>query len=158
MLLDMDTTASSEHCRLGSAERRSLNDRRRPPGFPPLFRRLRRRRSAGRRTTDGPGYVDIYDRGSWIVAMAVLGMSFLDAAFTTLQLQHRNMREANPLMAMVLSSGGVHAFICVKCALTALPLAIIILHKEWALARFAARLVLLAYALTTAYHLYLLFR
>lgn len=135
-----------------------MNDRRRPPGFPPLFSGWRRRRRPGRRTTDPPGYVDIYDRGSWLVAMAILGMSFLDAAFTTLQLHHQNVREANPLMAMVLSSGGVHTFICVKSALTALPLAIIILHKEWALARFAARLVLLAYVLTTAYHLYLLFR
>jgi hypothetical protein len=73
-----------------------------------------------------------------------------------LQLRFDYSGEANPIMETVLRFGGVYTFAGVKAALTALPLAIIIVHKEWTLARFAARLVLLAYLLVTAYHIYLI--
>jgi len=138
-----------------SAERRNRSDRRKPPSFPPQFSSQRRRRSKGRRRTDRGGYVDIYDRGSWILALSVLGLSLLDAVLTVHQIQKGIAREANPLMSMILTWGGVYAFFSVKTAMTAFPLAIIILHKEWLLARHVARLCLVFYVLILLYHLYL---
>jgi len=137
-------------------DKRMGEDRRRKPAFPPASSIYRRRRSSGRRGTDPPRYVDVYDAGSWGVAMSILLLSALDAMLTGMQIRSGFFREANPLMNAVLVHGGVHSFVSIKLAMTAMPLAIIILHKEWAVARFAARLCLWAYILLTLYHLYLI--
>ncbi len=135
---------------------RTGEDRRKKVAFPPVFAPYRRRKSSGRRLTDPAGYVDVYDAGSWRVAISILLLSTLDAILTGMQVRTGFFREANPLMNAVLIHGGVHSFVSIKLAMTALPLAIIILHKEWAVARFAARLCLWAYILLTFYHLYLI--
>jgi len=137
-------------------EKRAGENRRRRASFPPAFSSYRRRRSSGRRLTDPAGYVDIYDAGSWRVAISILLLSTLDAVLTGMQIRTGYFREANPLMNAVLVYGGVHSFVSIKLAMTAIPLAIIVLHKEWAVARFAARLCLWAYILLTFYHLYLI--
>jgi len=137
------------------SDRRRDHDRRRQDSFPPQFSSQRRRRSSGRRKTDRGGYVDIYDSRSWGIAMAVMAMSFLDAVLTVLQIEKGAVREANPLMNMTLAWGGVFAFFSLKACMTAFPLAIIILHKEWALARYMARLCLWFYILVLLYHLFL---
>jgi hypothetical protein len=136
-------------------ERRSGKDRRAQCGFPPKFSGFRRRRSSGRRKTDRGGYVDIYDRKSWFLALSVLTLSIFDAIMTILQLQKGVVREANPLMELVLSRGGIFAFFSVKAAITALALAIIMIHKEWRLARTMARFCLACYVLILCYHIYL---
>ena len=136
-------------------ERRSGHDRRQPVGFPPQFSSFRRRASRGRRKTDRGGYVDIYDKGSWMVALAVMGLSFLDAALTVLQIERGMVREANPIMNVALVWGGAYAFFSLKAAMTAFALAIIILHKEWVLARYMARICLGCYVLIILYHMYL---
>jgi hypothetical protein len=138
------------------SERRSGQDCRQPAGFPPQFSSQRRRRSKGRRKTDRGGYVDIYDRGSWIIALSVLGLSLLDAILTVLQIERGVVREANPIMNMVITWGGVYAFFSLKAAMTAFALAIIMLHKEWVLARHMARLCVGCYVLILFYHIYLL--
>jgi hypothetical protein len=138
------------------SDRRGRQGRRRQGGFPPQFGSQRRRRSCGRRKTDRGGYVDIYDRGSWGIAMAVMAMSFLDAVFTVLQIEKGAVREANPLMSIVLTWGGVFAFFGLKACMTAFALAIIILHKEWTLAHYMARLCLWFYILILLYHLFLI--
>jgi hypothetical protein len=142
----------------GRAERRSGLERRSAPAFPPQFSSQRRRRSKGRRRTDRGGYVDIYDRGSWVLAAAVMVLSILDAFLTVAQIHTGVVREANPLMSRVLQWGGIYVFFSLKTAMTAFPLAIIILHKEWVLARHMARLCLLFYLLVLIYHLYLVRR
>ena len=139
-----------------SEEKRTGEDRRQVSTFPPVFSAYRRRRSSGRRQADRPRYVDIYDAGSWRVATSILLLSMLDAILTGMQIRSGFFHEANPLMNAVLIHGGVHSFVSIKLAMTAMPLAIIILHKEWAVARFAARLCLWAYILLTFYHLYLI--
>lgn len=152
----MNTRSPYPTCAVPSAvERRNGTGRRLPAGFPPQFSSYRRRRSKGRRKTDRGGYVDIYDRGSWALAIAVMGLSFLDAILTVLQINRGFIREANPVMNLVLSWGGVYAFFSLKAAMTAFALGIIILHKEWALARYMARLCLCCYILVLIYHLYL---
>jgi len=142
---------------LTASERRAGPDRRSPPTFPPRFSPYRRRRSAGRREADEAGYVDIYNPASWAVAISILALSLLDALFTVFHLELGLAQEANPLMKTVLQYGGNYGFVSVKVAMTAFPLAIIVLHKEWRLARFAARIILVSYAILTSYHLYLLF-
>jgi hypothetical protein len=135
-------------------ERRSGTDRRRV-SMPHLFSRQVRRRSGRRRAADLPGYVDIYDFRSWAIALSILVLSLLDAFLTWAQIAQGRVGEANPLMHAVLRRGGPYTFYGFKTAMTALPLAIIMLHKEWALARFAARLCLWSYILIALYHIYL---
>ncbi len=122
-----------------------------------FFSRHRRRSSAGRRRSDRGGYVDHYDLRSWCIALSVLILSLTDAALTGFQLHGGGVREANPVMNAVLRSGGIYSFFGLKAAMTALPLAIIMLHKEWSLARFAARICLWSYILVAIYHVYLIF-
>jgi hypothetical protein len=136
-------------------ERRKGTDRRLTTSFRLRFEGPRRRRSSGRRKGDPGGYVDIYDRGSWGIASAVMVMSFLDAILTVLQIQRGVVREANPIMNMTLTWGGIYAFFCLKALMTAFALAIIIVHKEWALARYMARMCLWFYLVIMFYHLYL---
>ena len=153
----MDSPTPSNPAKAGFADRRSGKDRRKPSRFPPEFSAWRRRRSSGRRKTDRPHYVDIYDPSSWAIAIAILSLSFLDAFLTAFHVNANSAREANPIMAKTLELGGIYAFVSVKSAMTAFPLAIIMLHKEWNMARFAARVVLIAYVLIALYHLFLLY-
>ena len=45
-----------------------------------------------------------------------------------------------------------------KAAMTVIPVFIILIHKEWRLARYAARIVLWAYILLAIYHIFLLLK
>ena len=87
--------------------------------------------------------------------MAVMLLSFLDAILTLMQLDKGIIREANPIMSLVIEWGGIYAFFSLKSAMTAFALAIIILHKEWTLARYMARICLCCYVLILFYHMYL---
>ncbi len=138
-------------------ERRSGLDRRELSTFPPAFSFLRRRKSKGRRKDDKGGYVDIYDSQTWVVAMSILFLSLLDGLLTASEIMAGKAREANPIMNALLRVGGVYTFFSIKTFMTAFPLAIIVLHKEWKLARHAAHICLLAYFLLALYHVYLLY-
>ena len=85
-----------------------------------------------------------------------MGMSFLDAILTVLQIQKGLVREANPILSTTLAWGGIYAFFSLKACMTAFPLAIIILHKEWILARYMARLCVWFYVVIIFYHMYLI--
>jgi hypothetical protein len=87
--------------------------------------------------------------------MTVLALSLLDAILTIIQINKGLVREANPIMNQVLAWGGVYAFFSLKAAMTASALAIIIIHKEWVLARHVFRLCLCCYVLILCYHMYL---
>ncbi len=137
-------------------ERRSGKDRRERTSFPPHFSGYRRRRSRGRRRSDRGAYVDQYDLGSWGIALSVLILSLMDAVLTGIQIQFGEVQEANPIMSAVIQLGGIYSFLSLKAAMTALPLAIIIVHKEWKLARYAARLCLWSYIVVLIYHAYLM--
>jgi hypothetical protein len=139
-------------------ERRSGIDRRRRSAFHSLFNaKNRRRKSIGRRKTDRGGYVDVYDFRTWGVAISILSLSLMDAILTGLHLLKGSAQEMNPIMNAVINYGGMPAFFGIKAMMTILPVAIIVLHKEWALGRYAARLVLWSYILLSFYHLYLIF-
>jgi len=119
------------------------------------FSAHRRRRSGGRRKTDRGGYVDVYDSRTWGIAISVMVLSCLDAVLTGVQIADGKSSEANPIMNLALYHGGFYTFFSLKAAMTAFPLAILVLHKEWALARYAARLCLWSYICVALYHLYL---
>jgi hypothetical protein len=137
-------------------DRRSGIDRR-DPKFRLLFGHPRRRKKGGRRKTDRGGYVDIYDIRTWSVVTAVLILSFMDAVLTGLQIVRGSAQELNPLLNAAITYGGIPALFEVKAAMTVLPLAVIMIHKEWTLGRYAARLCLWSYILVSVYHLYLVF-
>jgi hypothetical protein len=138
-------------------ERRSSADRRKK-AFPlPFSRQFKRRKSKGRRKTDKGGYIDIYDARSLSIAFAVLILSLLDATLTGLHVLKGSARELNPIMDAALSYGGIPAFFSVKVAMTAIPITIILIHKEWSLGRYAARMCLWSYILLSLYHLYLIY-
>jgi hypothetical protein len=139
------------------AERRSRTDRRGETSLRTLLSsRQRRRKSRGRRKTDRGAYVDIYDPRTWCIVVAILILSFMDALLTGLHVIRGSARELNPIMNAILDCGGLPAFYSAKAAMTILPMSVILIHKEWTLARYAARLVLWAYILLTIYHIYLL--
>jgi hypothetical protein len=137
-------------------DRRSGIDRR-DPAFKFLFGHPRRRKKGGRRKTDRGGYVDIYDVRTLSVVTAVLILSFMDAVLTGLQVFKGSARELNPILHLAISYGGIPALFVVKAAMTAVPMAVILIHKEWTLGRYAARLCLWSYILVSVYHLYLVF-
>jgi hypothetical protein len=60
-------------------------------------------------------------------------------------------------MNLALESGGIYAFFGIKSALTALPLAILVMHKEWKMAKVTIRICLCSYVLIILYHLVLIF-
>lgn len=139
------------------ADRRSGVERRKRSLLAALFQRgPRRRRSAGRRSTDRGGYVDIYDWRTWAIAVSVVLLSLLDGLLTGLHILRGSASELNPVMAGVLRLGGVVPFFGLKALMTVLPMAIIVLHKEWVLGRYAARLCLWSYILVSLYHFYLI--
>jgi hypothetical protein len=139
-------------------ERRSNASRRTFFSFWDLFsKRPRRRKSCGRRRTDKGAYIDSYDSKSWGIVIAVLVLSFLDAFLTRRHLVRGTATELNPFLDAIIDHGGLTAFYIAKAAMTVFPMALILVHKEWTLGKYAARLCLFAYILLTIYHLYLIF-
>ena len=136
-------------------DRRSGGNRRnRISIFPLSYLGPLRRKRGGRRESD-TGYVDIYDFRTWGVAVSVIVLSLMDAFLTQQHLLAGTARELNPFMGAIIEYGGMPAFFWVKGALTVVAILIIMIHKEWALGRYAARICLWAYILLSLYHIYL---
>jgi hypothetical protein len=138
--------------------RRSEPDRRYPATIFELFRRpYKRRKSKGRRKTDAGAYIDIYNPKTLILAITVLLLSGVDAVLTSWHITRGTAIEINPFMDIVIRNGGLPAFIGVKAVLTAIPMAIIVIHQEWAAGRLAARVCLFLYFMLSIYHIYLIY-
>jgi hypothetical protein len=101
--------------------------------------------------------VDIYDLRTWSITIAVLLLSMMDALLTGFHVRRGFATELNPIMNAVLIKGGLPTFFLVKATMTIVPMAILMLHKEWTLGRYAARLCLCSYIVVSLYHLYLVF-
>jgi hypothetical protein len=140
-------------------DKRSNASRRVPLSIWDLFsKKPRRRKSRGRRKADKGAYVDVYDSRSWGIVIAVLLLSLIDALLTRWHLVRGSAQEWNPLLNAIINHGGLKAFFIAKAVMTAIPMAVILIHKEWVLGRYAARLCLFVYILLTCYHLYLIVR
>ena len=139
------------------AERRSGIDRRSSKSFLSfLASQNRRRKSRGRRKTDRGAYVDIYDSRTWSIVITVVVLSLMDALLTGFHMIRGSARELNPILSAIIAYGGLPAFFTFKAAMTLLPIAVIMIHKEWTMGRYAVRLCLWAYVLLSIYHLYLI--
>jgi hypothetical protein len=100
--------------------------------------------------------VDLYDRRSWALVVSVLALSLLDALLTAFQIVSGKVEEANPIMNAALSRGGIAGFFGLKAAMTLLPLVFILIHSQWNVARYAARISLWCYIIVSVYHIILL--
>jgi hypothetical protein len=149
--LYLDTQSGRVH-----PDRRTSPDRRvRASLWDTIASPYHRRRSKGRRRTDRGAYIDIYDARTWLVALAVLILSTIDALMTGLHMANGTATELNPIMDEFIHHGGLPVFYGAKAAMTVIPLVIIFVHKEWTLGKFAARVCLWAYALLCCYHIFL---
>lgn len=102
-------------------------------------RRMHARRAEDRRYP----LLDRFESALLALALALIGLSVLDALFT-LELLSRGGRELNPVMAWALDLG-VAPFAVLKMALTALPAALLVATGNLALfGRLRARSVLAA--------------
>ncbi len=87
----------------------------------------------------------------------MLLLSLADALLTGFHVLRGSATELNPIMKAVLTKGGLTAFFLAKAMMTIIPMTILMLHKEWTLGRYAARLCLWCYILVSLYHMYLIF-
>ena len=136
-------------------ERRQKTDRRTAPT--PIwsaFLGLRRRQS-GRRAGEGEGiYVDRFSRRDVLLVIAILVFNVFDAFFTLCWL-HRGGAEGNPVMAWLLELG-VGPFLVQKCFIVGGSLLLLVVHKNFRLARIGLRSLATVYSLLILYHFALL--
>lgn len=112
-------------------ERRADGDRRARPTAALSTYWLRGQRRGVRRLGDADGgyYVDHPGRPTLIAATVLLGLGILDGLFT-LRLLEAGATEANPVMEFLLAHGAA-TFLSLKCAITLVALAILVIHKNF---------------------------
>ncbi|MDP6979644.1 MAG: DUF5658 family protein [Myxococcota bacterium] len=118
----------------GGVDRRRSEDRRQAPtrGWDSLLGFHRRKR--GRRTGERDNiYVDSYSRQDVALTLGVLVLNILDAFFTLRWLEMGG-GEGNPLMDMLIKSSDM-LFLLQKCVVVGLWLVVLIVHKNFRVAR-----------------------
>lgn len=130
-------------------ERRE-NDRRERPTRPFSGWLTPSRRASGRRDADSSGYVDRYTRRDVALLLSVFLLNVFDAWMTMLWLS-RGGREANPVMDFFLDIGP-GAFLVQKCLIVGFWLVLLVVHKNFRLARFGLYASLVVYALIMLMH------
>jgi len=90
----------------------------------------RRRRSQIRRETDDTSrvYVDTHEAKIGYLALALMGLSIVDAFFTTVLLQNGS-QELNPLLAYLIELDAT-LFLAIKFFITGASIVFFILHKH----------------------------
>ena len=130
-------------------DRRSSDRRNRPTApWKDLFTPLRRAR--GRRAADRSGYVDRYSKQDVALLFAIFLLNIADAFMTMLWL-HRGGGEANPIMAFFLDIGPF-AFLAQKCLVVGFWLILLLVHKNFRLARIGLYASFAVYALLLVVH------
>ncbi len=137
------------------AERRSGQDRRNRPTSPLQgFLRRGRRRSGRRKGETERTYVDSFTPGDVALLLAIFVLNIFDALFTLLWLQ-RGGGEANPFMAFLLDMGQ-EAFLLQKCIVVGIWLIVLLIHKNFRLARIGLYSLAGIYTLIIATHFVLM--
>ena len=132
-------------------ERRTQADRRLEPT--PLWSAFlgRRRRRHGRREGEGERiYVDRFRRRDVLLVVAILVLNIFDALFTLIWLQ-RGGAEGNPVMAWLLDHS-TSAFLIQKCLVVGAWLVLLVVHKNFPLARIGLYSLAGVYSLLILYH------
>jgi len=142
---EIDETSSS-----WNGEERRGGDRRRVPTRPWSGLVAPSRRSQGRRQGDREGYVDRYTKQDVILLLTIFLLNVGDALMTLLWLE-RGGREANPIMEFFLDIGP-WAFLVQKCLVVGLWLVILLIHKNFRLARIGLYSALVVYGTLMIVH------
>ena len=113
------------------------------------------RRKRVRRSEEREGsFVDLYGQRLLLLLLWVALMNVADSFFTLHHLQAGGI-ELNPIAEELLRAGHF-GFVSIKCALISLALMVLLMHKNFAAARFGIWIAGVAYTLLFAYHLILL--
>ncbi|MDE0892001.1 MAG: DUF5658 family protein [Planctomycetota bacterium] len=138
------------------SERRDPGDRRR--SSTPRISRYSlfggRRRGPRREEEREGSFVDRYDRPLVFILAWVAIANVADSFFTLHHLQAGGI-ELNPIAEELLRAGHF-GFVSIKCALISMALMVLLMHKNFAAARFGIWISGVAYTLLFAYHLILL--
>jgi hypothetical protein len=138
-----------------AVDRRQSADRRAEPTRPWQSMLGLRRRHSGRRAGEVQNsYVDVYARGDTLLIVSILVLNILDAFLTIVHLQ-RGGEEANPIMDSLLQWGGYGSFLFQKCAVVGSLLILLMVHKNFKIARLGMWTLLAMYVLLFGYHLML---
>ncbi len=136
-------------------ENRGNEDRRKNPT--PMFSKylLMGRRRWNRRSSDPKEcyYVDRFGKKAWLAVIMILVLCGADAAFTIYHLENNDATEVNPIIAMLMEIEGNTWWIVIKYAVTATGLFILLVHKNFTLARIATIVIVVMYGVLIAYHL-----
>jgi len=111
----------------------------------------RRRRRHGRRAGESDGiYVDRFARRDVVLVVAILVLNIFDAFFTLIWLQ-RGGGEGNPVMAWLLEHGN-GPFLIQKCIVVGAWLLLLVVHKNFRIARIGLWSLAAIYSLLILYH------
>ncbi len=111
----------------------------------------RRRRRQGRRAGEREYiYVDRFTRRDVLLVLSILLLNIFDALFTLIWLR-RGGAEGNPVMAWLLEIGD-GAFLAQKCLVVGLWLLLLVVHKNFPLARIGLWSLAGIYSLLILYH------
>jgi hypothetical protein len=136
------------------SERRDPSERRtKPTGFIDSLSGSARRRHGRRDGESENSYVDVYHRRDVLLILAIFILNVFDAMFTLAWLQ-RGGAEANPFMDLLIRMGD-SAFLIQKCFVVGIWLLVLVVHKNFRIARVGMWMLLGLYAAIFAYHFYL---
>jgi len=131
---------------------RGTDRRRRPtPRLSPWSFRRGRRRGPRRAGELEGSFVDRYSRRLWILILWIAVMNVADSFFTIVHLQNGGI-ELNPVAAALLESGRA-GFVIWKSTLIGVPLVVLCIHKNFALARLGIVAAAATYTALCLYHL-----
>ncbi|MEW6570900.1 MAG: DUF5658 family protein [Nitrospirota bacterium] len=100
--------------------------------------------------------MDRYSAKLFVVLLFLLVLSLLDAFFTLLLMQERNVIEINPFMATLLQSG-VTPFIVIKFMITSIALFVFCLCKNFVVTRVFLGLVIFVYLTVILYEVLIMY-
>ncbi|MBL8862403.1 MAG: hypothetical protein JNK02_10370 [Planctomycetes bacterium] len=144
----------------GAADDGQQQDRRGPDrrrARTPRFSRytwLGGRRRRVRRVEEREGsFVDVYEPSLLVAILWIALMNAGDSFFTLVHLQNGGT-EVNPVAAALLETGRT-GFVVLKSTVIAAALCVLVIHKNFQLARFGLWTAAAAYTLLFGYHLWL---
>lgn len=134
-----------------NVDRRSEDDRRsQPTRFWDSLRGHRRRAGGRRLDEEGDAYVDRFSGGDVLLLLGIFALNILDA-FCTLIWLRRGGSEGNPLMDLAIQAGD-SVFLFQKCIVAGLWLLVLLVHKNFRIARIGLWILLGVYGTLAAYH------
>ena len=136
-------------------ENREGEDRRKNPT--PMFGKylFKGRRRWNRRLSDPKEryYVDRFGKKAWLAVITILVLCGADAGLTIFHIGYRGATEINPFINMLMGIPGDLCWITIKYLITAAGLLILLIHKNFTLARIATIAIVVMYSLLIFWHL-----